>query len=61
METWNFVFGLFFITMFAFLVWAFISKKRTQERLEDPDTEPSSLATDGPGPNPATAPRTGKR
>ncbi len=57
METWYFLAGLFFMTMLAFLAWATLSKKRTEERLADPDAPKSSLAKDGPGPNPVTAPR----
>ncbi|WP_224814104.1 hypothetical protein [Hasllibacter sp. MH4015] len=57
METWYFLAGLFLFTMFAFLVWAGISKKRTEDRLDNPNAPKSSLAKDGPGPNPVTAPR----
>ncbi len=59
METWMYLATLFVITMVAFLAWSIASKKRTQERLNDPEPLESSLAKDGPGPNPATAPRTG--
>lgn len=59
METWMFLATLFLITMAAFLAWSMVSKKRTEERLHDPDAPKSSLAKDGPGPNPATAPRIG--
>jgi len=57
METWYFLAGLFLFTMVAFLAWAALSKKRTEDRMDDPDAPKSSLAKDGPGPNPATAPR----
>jgi hypothetical protein len=57
MTTWIFLAGLFLITMGAFLTAAVISKRRTEERLADPDAPKSALAKDGPGPNPAeTAP-----
>ncbi|WP_044006445.1 hypothetical protein [Jannaschia sp. CCS1] len=59
METWGFLAGLFLFTMIAWLAWAAWSKKRTEDRLDDPDTPKSSLAKDGPGPNPVTAPRVG--
>ncbi len=57
MDTWFFLAGLFLMTMLAFLIWATISKKRTEELLDDPNAPKSSLAKDGPGPNPVTAPR----
>ena len=59
METWYFLAGLFLVTVGAVLVFAWVSKRRTEERLEDPEAPKSSLAKDGPGPNPATAPRVG--
>jgi hypothetical protein len=59
METWYFLAGLFLITMVAFMTWAWISKRRTEALLKDPDAPKSSLAKDGPGPNPVTAPRVG--
>ncbi len=59
METWMFLVALFLITMAAWLGWATWSKKRTEDKLDDPDAPKSSLATDGPGPNPVTAPRIG--
>ncbi len=43
--------------MLAFLAWATVSKRRTEKKLEDPNAPKSALAKDGPGPNPATAPR----
>lgn len=54
MDTWIFLAGLFLFTMIAFLTWAAISKKRTGNRLDDPNAPKSSLAKDGPGPNPVT-------
>jgi hypothetical protein len=52
-----FLAALFLITMLAFLAWATVSKRRTEKKLEDPNAPKSALAKDGPGPNPATAPR----
>ncbi|MDG4649322.1 hypothetical protein P6F26_12780 [Roseibacterium sp. SDUM158017] len=57
MDTWIFIAALFLITMLAFLAWATVSKRRTERKLADPAAAKSSLASDGPGPNPATAPR----
>ncbi|MGP1357424.1 hypothetical protein [Roseicyclus sp.] len=57
MDTWIFLAALFLITMIAWLAWATVSKRRTERKLHDPDAPKSSLAKDGPGPNPATAPR----
>jgi peptidoglycan/LPS O-acetylase OafA/YrhL len=57
MDTWIFLAALFLITMIAWLTWATVSKRRTEKKLNDPDAPKSSLAKDGPGPNPATAPR----
>lgn len=59
MDTWIFLTGLFLITMAIFMGWAMRSKKLTERRLNDPDAPKSTLAKDGPGPNPATAPRHG--
>ncbi len=59
METWYFLAGLFLFTMIAWLAWAGLSKLRTENKLDDPNAPKSSLAKDGPGPNPATAPRLG--
>ena len=36
-----------FLTFGAVLVFAYISKRRTEERMEDPDAPKSSLAKDG--------------
>lgn len=47
-----FIFGLFLITALAFVGWAIWSKSRTEDKLKDPDAPKSSLAKDGPGPNP---------
>ncbi len=52
MEMWTLLIGLFLVTMLAFLAWALLSKKETEERLDDPAAPKSSLAKDGPGPNP---------
>jgi len=60
MDTWIFLAALFFLTMGIFLSWATISKRRTEQRLNDPNAPKSSLAKDGPGPNPVTAPRRGE-
>ena len=38
-----------FALVMAFAIW---SKNRTEEKLEDGKTQKSSLAKDGPGPNP---------
>jgi hypothetical protein len=57
MTTWLFLAGLFLFTMLSFLTAAWISKRATEDRIEDPDAPKSALAVDGPGPNPATAPR----
>jgi hypothetical protein len=57
MDTWIFVAILFLVTMGAFLLWATVSKRQTEKKLHDPNAPKSSLAKDGPGPNPATAPR----
>lgn len=57
MDTWIFLAGLFLFTMLAFLTWGWVSKRRTEKRLDDPNAPKSSLAKDGPGPNPVTAPR----
>ena len=54
MDTLFFIAGLFLFTMIAFLTWAAISKKRTEEKLNDPNAPKSALAKDGPGPNPMT-------
>lgn len=42
-----------FLTLFTLLsviVFALVSKKKTEERLHDPNAPKSTLATDGPGP-----------
>jgi hypothetical protein len=57
MDTWIFLVALFLVTILAFMAWASVSKRRTEKKLHDPDAPKSSLAKDGPGPNPATAPR----
>lgn len=54
MDTLLFLAGLFLVTMVAFLTWAALSKKQTEDMLNDPDAPKSSLAKDGPGPNPMT-------
>lgn len=59
METWGFLAALFLLTMTIWLAWAWMSKKRTEALLDDPNAPKSSLAKDGPGPNPVTAPRVG--
>ena len=59
MDTWIILAVLFLATMIIFLGWAAVSKRRTDKRLDDPDAPKSALAKDGPGPNPATAPRMG--
>ena len=56
-DTWIFLAALFFITIISFMVWASVSKRRTEKKLNDPNAPKSTLAKDGPGPNPATAPR----
>jgi len=57
MDTWAFLAFLFLFTMLSFLAWATVSKRRTEKKLHDPNAPKSSLAKDGPGPNPVTAPR----
>lgn len=57
MDTLIFLAGLFLFTMLAFLGYAWVDKRRTEEKLNDPNAPKSALATDGPGPNPVTAPR----
>jgi len=57
METWAFLAFLFLFTMLSWLAWAWVSKRRTEKKLADPNAPKSSLAKDGPGPNPVTAPR----
>lgn len=57
MDTIIFLAALFLITMVAFMVWASVSKRRTEKKLNDPNAPKSTLAKDGPGPNPATVPR----
>lgn len=59
MDTWIFLAVLFLITMLAFLGWAWVDKRRTEKKLDDPKAPHSALAKDGPGPNPVTAPRGG--
>ena len=59
MDTWIFLAALFLLTMGIFLGWATLSKRRTDKKRNDPNAPKSALAKDGPGPNPATAPRYG--
>lgn len=59
METWYFLAALFLITMLAVMAFAWISKRKVEARMDDPNAPKSSLAKDGPGPNPVTAPRAG--
>jgi hypothetical protein len=59
MEYWPFLLGLFLFTILAFLIAARISKRRAEQKRHDPNAPKSALAKDGPGPNPATAPRQG--
>lgn len=59
MPTGTFPFILAGITLLAVIAFALISKYRTDQRRADPDAPKSALAKDGPGPNPATAPRQG--
>lgn len=39
---------LFVLTAAAVLVWAFLSKRATEARIEDPDAPKSTLAKDAP-------------
>jgi preprotein translocase subunit SecG len=57
METTYFLAILFLITALAFIVWALVSKRRTERKRDDPNAPKSTLAVDGPGPNPNTAPQ----
>jgi hypothetical protein len=57
MTTTTFIALLSLGTLACVLVAAWISKRRTEDRLQDPAAPRSSLAADGPGPNPAVAPR----
>ncbi|MEY8840246.1 hypothetical protein AB9K41_14575 [Cribrihabitans sp. XS_ASV171] len=59
MDTSTLVIVLFVITAGAVLIWAVMSKRRTEERRHDETAPKSSLAKDGPGPNPAQAQRKG--
>ena len=44
--------ALSLVTLVTFIVFALWSKKRTEDRIEDPAAPKSSLAKDGPGPRP---------
>ena len=55
MDAWIFLAGLFLFTMVAFIAFAVWSKKRTVERMDNDAAPKSSLAKDGPGPNPIIA------
>lgn len=57
MTTGTLISILAFMTIGAALTAAWISKRQTEKRLNDPSAPKSTLAKDGPGPNPATTPR----
>lgn len=48
MDTSIFLPILTFGTMFAVIVFALVSKERTERRRKDPDTPKSTLASDAP-------------
>ncbi|WP_299297610.1 hypothetical protein [uncultured Tateyamaria sp.] len=39
---------LFMLTAFAVIVWAWMSKRATEQRMDDPDAPKSTLAKDAP-------------
>ncbi|MCC5961965.1 MAG: hypothetical protein JJU09_02460 [Rhodobacteraceae bacterium] len=49
METLSLVFFLALFTLIAFLVFAYVNKRKTEEQLQE-DRPPSSLAKDSQGP-----------
>jgi hypothetical protein len=57
MTTSGFIMLLSIGTLGCVLVAAWISKRRTEDRMQDPGAPRSALAADGPGPNPAATPR----
>ncbi|MBO6604004.1 MULTISPECIES: hypothetical protein [Paracoccaceae] len=56
MDTSALVITLIVITFGAVIVLALRSKAKTEERMKDDDAPKSTLAKDGPGPNPNTKP-----
>lgn len=54
MDTWIYLVVLALLTVMAG-VW--LSKRRTGKKLDGPTRPKASRVEDGPGPNPATAPR----
>ena len=46
-----FIAGLTLMTFGIVIVFALLSKRGVEKRMEDPQSKPSSLAVDGPGPN----------
>ncbi|MFC3615598.1 hypothetical protein ACFORG_17715 [Lutimaribacter marinistellae] len=59
METSSLVIVLFVVTAGAVLIWAIVSKRKTEKRMQDDTAPKSTLAKDGPGPNPVEASRIG--
>jgi hypothetical protein len=57
MTTTSFIMLLSIGTLACVLVAAWISKRSTEERMEDEAAPRSALAVDGPGPNPVASPR----
>jgi hypothetical protein len=58
MDVWFFLPLLTMVTLLAVVVFALVSKARTEALMRDPNAPKSTLASDGPGPNtptPATA------
>lgn len=58
-ETWIFLVLLSLGTIGVGVLVALRSRQKTEQRRHDDNAPKSSLAKDGPGPNPATAPRRG--
>ena len=55
MENFPLLWALPLITFAMVIGFALWSKKRVEDRMDDPNAPKSSLAKDGPGPNPVGA------
>lgn len=54
MENFPLIWALPIVTFAIVIGLAVWSKKRIEDRIDDPDAPKSSLAKDGPGPNPVS-------
>ena len=52
MENFPLIWALPIVTFALVIGFALWSKKHVEDRMDDPDAPKSSLAKDGPGPNP---------